>query len=132
MFQLSWLRSKWLLGLWFLTMNVLFFLPGSAFPSQNWLAAIYFDKWVHIGLFAGLLFLAGQVFALRPGWRTMLGWLMATLAYGYGVELIQKYFVANRSFDLTDIVADMAGAALGIWLSARLNKQRVIEKNKPL
>lgn len=38
---------------------------------------------------------------------------LACLAYGIGMEFVQKYWVPLRSFDYTDIVADGVGALLG-------------------
>ena len=32
-------------------------LPGSDMPKVGWLDKIYFDKWVHIGMFGVLTFL---------------------------------------------------------------------------
>ena len=111
---------------WLAIMSILFFLPGSAFPSENWLDWIYFDKWVHIGLFAVLIFL----------WRSSFDWevnnynlllLFSALLYGLIVEFIQRYWIPNRSFDLYDVLSDMTGSLLGllVWL-------RVYRKNKPL
>ena len=119
-------RYKSLAITWLVIMSILFFLPGSAFPSENWLDWIYFDKWVHIGLFAVLIFL----------WRSSFDWevnnynlllLFSALLYGLMVEFIQRYWIPNRSFDLYDVLSDMTGSVLGllIWL-------RVHRKNKPL
>jgi VanZ family protein len=111
---------------WLVLMCILFFLPGSAFPQENWLDQIHFDKWVHVGLFAVLLFL----------WRSSFNWsanyyvillLFCALAYGLAVEFIQKFWVANRSFDLFDVLFDMIGSALGLFVWSRVYK-----KNKPL
>jgi VanZ family protein len=107
-------------------MCILFFLPGSAFPNENWLDAIYFDKMVHIGLFAVLMFLWRSSFNLEVNNYNLL-LLFSALLYGVTVEFIQKYWIPNRSFDLYDVLADMTGSVLGliIWL-------RVYRKNKPL
>jgi VanZ family protein len=35
--------------------------------------------------------------------------------YGILVEVVQHLFVVNRSFDIGDWIADMAGSLLGIW-----------------
>jgi hypothetical protein len=43
--------------LYFAVISFLFCLPGSAFPKNNWLSKVHFDKWVHIGFFALLLVL---------------------------------------------------------------------------
>jgi len=97
---------------------VLVCLPGSSLPTpENWLNAIYFDKWVHVGLFGGL----GVLFMLpvvRSGWtgRGKLYYcIKVTLAvslWGLTVEFIQKYFVPGRSFDMYDWAADSLGALL--------------------
>ncbi len=36
--------------------------------------------------------------------------------YGIGVETVQDQFIANRSFDIGDWIADMIGAVAGIWV----------------
>lgn len=41
------------------------------------------------------------------------------IAYGIGMEYVQKYYVPNRSFDLGDIFADAAGAIAGTFFSIR-------------
>jgi VanZ family protein len=109
-------RSKTVAISWLLIMCILFFLPGSAFPTENWLSKIYFDKLVHIGLFTILIFLWRSSFDFEfSNYHLVL--LFFALIYGLAVEFIQRYFVANRDFDLYDVVADMIGAVLGlaIW-----------------
>ena len=96
--------------------SILFCLPGSALPKNDWLAKIYFDKWVHIGLFLVLAVLI--VWAFRIYKRRLLFVLILILSgYGLLIEIVQHYFIENRSFDTGDWLADMAGSAAGIWLS---------------
>jgi VanZ family protein len=111
---------------WLVLMCILFFLPGSAFPQENWLDQIHFDKWVHVGLFAVLLFLWRSSFDWSANYYVIL-LLFCALAYGLAVEFIQKSWVANRSFDLFDVLFDMIGSALGLFVWSRVYK-----KNKPL
>ena len=106
-------QIKLLAVLWLVFISVLFILPGSAFPKDNWLTKLHFDKWVHFGFFAVLLFL--WRFYFPPAGKYDLLLLLAAFFYGLGVELIQHFFVANRSFDIVDLIADMAGAFAGIW-----------------
>jgi hypothetical protein len=111
---------------WFLLMCFLFFLPGSALPKEDWLDRIYFDKWVHTGLFAILLFLWRSSFKLKlSSYNAVL--MICALVYGLSVEFIQKYWVVNRSFDLVDVLFDMLGASIGLTLW-----WWVYKKNKPL
>jgi VanZ family protein len=121
-----WTGWKWVALLWFVIMCVLFFLPGSDLPKEKWLDKIFFDKWVHIGLFAVLIFLVR--FNL-PFDHPVFNYLLLLMAFSYGlsVEFIQKYWVPNRSFDLWDVAADMTGAFAGLWYWLTLYK-----KNKPL
>lgn len=106
-------RYRWVAVSWLVIMCVLFFLPGSAFPGENWLSKIYFDKLVHVGLFAILIFLWRSAFDFEFFAYTFI-LLLSALLYGVTVEYIQRDFVPNRDFDLYDVVADMAGAIIGL------------------
>lgn len=103
-----------LLVFYFITMCVLFTLPGSAFPKAGWLGKVGFDKWVHIGLFGLFTFLI--CWALRIKGRKRFLWtFLAATVYGILVELVQDQFIKNRSFDLGDWGADIIGSFIGIW-----------------
>jgi len=117
----TWRGSKALAITWIILMSILFFLPGSAFPKEGWLDEIFFDKWVHFGLFAVLLFLWRFQFPKTAGYDYVLIALAAI--YGLGVEVIQHYWIPNRSFDLFDVVADTIGGVAGLWLWAHLYKK---------
>lgn len=106
---------------WLVLISFLFCLPGSAIPKVNWLSGIHFDKWVHIGLFAVLLFLWGNVLGLlnqRQKW----GLLVAAIVYGLLVEVVQDQLIVNRDFDLWDAAADTLGAVVGLWVLGRVKK----------
>ena len=126
MFKWKLFQNKWLAVGWLLFITILFFLPGSSFPKQNWFSKIYIDKWVHTGVFAVLLFLWRSAFELQLKYYHLL-LLIFALLYGFTVELVQKQWVPNRDFDLYDIMADMAGAILGLVVWFWFNK-----KNRPL
>ena len=97
-------------------------IPGSSFPKENWLEKIWFDKWVHIGMFAIMVFLwcwamLRMQFEKKKLERIFLLIAIAWLAYGIGMEFVQKYCIANRSFDLGDIIADGVGCVTGLFYS---------------
>jgi VanZ family protein len=102
-------RSKWLAISYFIFISVLFFLPGSAFPEDEWMLEIDFDKFVHFCIFSGLLFLWRSAFDLKLANYTVVIFL-AALLYGFLVEVIQLEWIPNRSFDLYDVVADSLGS----------------------
>lgn len=110
---------------WTLLVAVLLTLPGSAFPEEDWLDKIWFDKWVHIGLFAAFVVIWSWGFKRSHTAATRLPAVFLLLAilsaiYGTGMEFVQKYWVTNRSFDGGDILADLAGAILGYFFSRRV------------
>ena len=114
---------KTLAIVWFVFISVLFFLPGSALPKEDALDKIYFDKWVHTAFFFILIFLgryALPVFNTKAN-RSI---LLLALTYAFGVELIQKYFIPNRSFDLGDVLADMVGSLVAVvfWTRRYIKK----------
>jgi VanZ family protein len=103
--------------LWLLIISVLFFLPGSSLPDSDLFSLPYFDKWVHAGFFAVLLFAWRFYFGGAPRFT----WLLLLLAFFYGllVEVVQHWFIANRSFDLGDVAADVIGAGVGLYFWTR-------------
>lgn len=121
----TWKGSKLLAILWLLLISLLCFLPGSALPKANWLDDISFDKWVHFGLFTVLLFLWRFEFPSAKNYDLLI--VLIAALYGFGIEVIQHYFIPNRSFDLYDILADVTGAIAGVGLWVRIYK-----KNRPL
>jgi VanZ family protein len=118
-------RFKQLAVVWLVVISILFFLPGSALPNEGLFGIPHFDKYVHMGFFALLVFLWRFYFRKENRYT----YLLFALACGYGlaVELIQHYLIVNRSFDLGDVVADLFGAAIGLYTWTRVYK-----KNRPL
>ena len=116
------IKSFWPAILALAVATFLFCLPGAEFPKATWLDKIYFDKLVHIGLFLVLVFLwilpsVARVSDIHTMEKVCLGIALAFVAYGIGIEFVQKNFIPHRSFDLFDIIADTAGCALG-WVAA--------------
>ncbi len=110
--------------LWLLISTLLLTIPASAFPKENWLEKIWFDKWVHVGMFSIMVFLWCWA-TLRLNFekeklkRVFILFAFICLAYGIGMEFVQKYFVANRSFDTGDIIADGVGCFAGLLFCMR-------------
>lgn len=100
---------------WFFLVLILICLPGTQIPqAETWLNEIYFDKWVHAGLFAVLTFLF-----IYPVTRlnltaivkknTAIKITFAACIWGITTEFIQKFFIPDRSFDVFDVGADCIG-----------------------
>jgi hypothetical protein len=88
---------------WFFLVLVLICLPGSDIPPvETWLNDIYFDKWVHIGLFSILTFLF--IYPVRKldltnaaKKNTAIKIAIAAWVWALTTEFIQKYFIPDRS-----------------------------------
>ncbi|MES1214519.1 MAG: VanZ family protein [Bacteroidota bacterium] len=108
--------------IWIIISTVLLTIPGSSIPKEDWLDKLWIDKWVHIGMFAIMVFLWCRAFSkkyIESGKLKTIFYGFATLcfAYGVGMEFVQKYFIPNRSFDLGDIAADALGCVVGLIYS---------------
>jgi hypothetical protein len=103
---------------WFFLVLVLMCLPQSDIPSfDTWLQKIYFDKWVHFGLFAVLAFsffypVTKLPLSQKVKKKTVFKIAVGTCIWGLVTELIQKYLISDRSFDLLDWGADCLGAII--------------------
>ncbi len=119
--------------LWFILIFILLTLPGSDIPKISFLDIIYFDKWVHTGLFAVLVFLFGWPYRKMYLPQHVLFIIIAVLglAYGIAMEYVQEYFIVGRSFDVTDMMADGFGCLVG-YLAFRYFSNKARTKNKPL
>ena len=103
---------------WFFLILILICLPGSKIPTvETWLNDIYFDKWVHTGLFAVLVLLFIYPVSKFPlpqevKRNTAIKIAIAACTWGLTTEFIQKFFIPDRSFDLFDLAADSLGVLL--------------------
>jgi VanZ family protein len=117
------IKSYWPATLWMTLATVAFCLPGSTLPKDDWLGVIHADKLVHIGILAIMVFLWCVPLIYRSVQKPLIkvfgAIAFAFFSYGAVMELIQHFFVSNRSFDWGDVAADAAGCLLGFFLSKR-------------
>ena len=119
--------NKFIPGIaWFFLVLILICLPGDELPRvENWMSAIYFDKWIHVGMFSMLAFLFMMPICKlensnKKKWLLIIKIALAVCIWGLATELIQKFFIAGRSFDLYDWLADSFGIFLAIIVCRRL------------
>ena len=102
-------------------------MPNTDIPKEPFLDSIDFDKFVHCGLFATLVFLFSFPFKTYFAKYNFLYLFIAVVALGYGIgmEYVQKYFTTDRDFDVWDMVADGAGCLLGfLFIQWQLSQKR--------
>ena len=111
---------------WFFLVLILICLPGDDLPkTDDWMSAIYFDKWVHAGLFAVLTFLfmmpvCKSNLSKNDRWSFVIKIALAACVWGITTEFIQKFFIVGRAFDILDWVADSAGILIALIVCRRL------------
>lgn len=119
------MNSFWPAIFWSAILIFLLSIPGSDLPEEtSFLTIPYFDKWVHFGIFALFVILWCWALSFKKSrtkrvqnfiWVTLGGILL-----GYLMELVQKYLVPHRDYDLWDVVADGAGAIVGLLFSLKV------------
>jgi hypothetical protein len=110
---------------WFLLVLVLICLPGDDIPDAGWLSIVDFDKIVHGGLFGGMVFLfclpyKNATFEKSAKQHIFIKITIAAIIWGLTTELIQKYFIPGRQYDLLDWAADSFGAILSFFVCRKL------------
>lgn len=118
------LNSFWPALFWSAIIIVLLCIPGSDLPQESsFLSIPYFDKWVHGGIFALFVILWCWAFSFKKNRtrqvRSFVWITIAGIALGYILELVQKYLIPHRDYDLWDVVADTAGAVIGLLFSLK-------------
>jgi VanZ family protein len=115
-------NTRWAV-LWGLFLFVLHVLPGSVFPKlPTYLDLLRPDKLVHLAMFGIFAFLMIRGFQKEgnPGIllkHPVLAAIIFALLFGAAMELVQNYLIPNRTGDVYDLIADLAGslAGWGLW-----------------
>ncbi len=114
---------------WIILILFLCTLPGSAIPSVSIFDKLHVDKIVHFVLFGGTVLLLAYGYHRQKGeisGLALFSLVLVVTLYGLAIEFIQKYLVANRSFDIYDLLADglgaVAGALVFLWVGKRFLK----------
>jgi VanZ family protein len=104
--------------LWTILIFILMAIPGNMLPHEETTFIPNLDKLVHFTLFGTFVFLWSVYYATKKEKnynshnRFTLILIIACL-YGVATELMQKYFIPNRDYDIYDILADSIGAVVG-------------------
>ena len=113
--------SKFIPGIaWFFLVLILVCIPGDKLPKvDNWLIEFKYDKLIHVGLFAVLAYLfihpiTKSTLVLKVKWHYVIKIVIATAMWGLTTEIIQKFYIPGRSFDLADWAADSLGGLFAL------------------
>jgi glycopeptide antibiotics resistance protein len=122
--------KKYLPGIaWFFLTLIAISIPGKQLPKFGaWFEQISFDKLIHTFLFGVLAVLWMLPVALSPlPVQNKKHWFIkvaiATALWGLAAELIQKYFIPMRSYDVVDLIANTLGAIIAfVYFKAKFGK----------
>lgn len=111
---------------WIILILFLCTMPGSSLPKASLFDKLHVDKMVHFFLFGGTVILLAYGYFRQQG--RISGWMLLLLAlvaslYGLAIEFIQKYYTANRSFEIMDVAADTLGAFAGVLIFRFIGKR---------
>ncbi len=111
---------RWALA-WTLIVTILSGIPGKQVPSLGFHAE---DKVAHFVVYAILAILWLKVWIVNEQKRfTAICIAFVTcVAWGFFMEILQKYCFVDRSFDYYDALANSIGAGLGIAISPLISK----------
>ena len=113
-------QSRWIYGilafLWAIVIFVLSTMPGNQLPKIEWLMTP--DKFGHAavyGIFTFFLLKAGRFYFESVQKNKFFAAGIAIL-YGISMEIVQKTFFPYRYFEYSDIVANIIGVLLTLWI----------------
>lgn len=121
------MRYFWKPFVWIVVVAVLSLLPGDELPQKTFTIP-HFDKIVHAGMyFVICLFFISPFEKLRVG-KGYLAAFASSLFLGALMEVLQNAIARNRSGNYDDFFADMAGAALALFVYRYFISGKKIER----
>lgn len=123
------LKNNYPALLWALLIALLCGIPGQDLPSVGWLELLSFDKFVHAGMFAVLVFIAVRGFRKQLP-ISFLNRHAAIVAIGFAIpyggllEVLQGTLFENRTADVYDFIANSVGAFIGVLVVNRKAKSK--------
>ena len=120
-------KSYWLLvTVWAAVILVLCGMPPQDVDKVKFFDLPYMDKIVHFALYFVLAMLVMAVLTLNSHLKTSRWTYIITiticLLYGWLIEVLQRAFFPGRSFEWLDVVADTAGAVVGVLLYKKVSR----------
>ncbi len=122
------LKNFWLFFLWMVVILYLSFTPLSGWPKLGLFQKLYFDKLVHISMYAILAFLllwAVYRFNHHAVLRTsvIISCIVFCALMGASIEFLQPILTQFRQFEWLDMMANATGSICGYFLFLLIRKQ---------
>lgn len=116
------LRYNYKAFLWALLILIVCSIPGNDIPDLSSWRIEGLDKIVHLFLFLVLAILLIKGFSQQFFFPVLKNYpfitaFLGSFLYGFLIEILQEAFFTDRSAEVSDIVADVTGAAFGLIYS---------------
>lgn len=129
------MRLRYLLPavVWTIVIFFIISIPGSSIPESPLFLIPHFDKIIHAGIFFFLGLFSVYGFA-KQGERTIIKQNSYTFAvffcviYGILTEVIQHFYISERSGEFADVIANTTGSVAGVAVFYYLIKTYKIRK----
>jgi|WetSurMetagenome_2_1015567.scaffolds.fasta_scaffold1379047_2 VanZ family protein len=109
----------WKSILWLMLICYLLFLPGNRLPKEKIFQIPHIDKLIHAALFMILEFLLLLDTKIEISCIQLKLFLLINLSilfFGGITEVIQYLFIPQRTGSMVDLLADLSGMAVGVFL----------------
>ena len=100
--------------IWIVLIAILHVIPGSDFPEVSFSSFFQIDKLIHAILFLVASYLLAIAWVERQKSGFLHYIVIALIAYGLVLELLQGLVFVERSADILDWLADSIGVLLGV------------------
>ncbi|NTW34435.1 MAG: VanZ family protein [Bacteroidetes bacterium] len=119
--------------IWALLILLLLGLPSNNFPETSFLNIHHLDKIVHGGLFLVFVFLLTRGFYMQNSFsfvnkNAFILSIIAGILYGGFTEILQGNVFTERTSDIFDFLADVAGCIIGLLIFSALRQKYVFKK----
>jgi len=101
---------------WSLIILTLSILPGKSIPKAGWKLFFHSDKVAHFAIYfvlAGLFVFGYMKYRTMVRKRDLFLVMFVCSMYGILMELLQYFFLSDRSFEIHDIIANIIGSTAG-------------------
>jgi len=87
---------------------------------QSWFDLYSPDKFGHAFVYGVLCWLLLKAFHREALGKPVLWALLISISYGILMEVVQYSFFPNRFFEVYDIIANISGSLLGLWIFRKM------------
>lgn len=112
---IQWTTTIWPATIWSVFVFLLLVIPLKRETEASFFSIPHFDKAIHLFLFSALSFLWHQYLSIKQGNTNLtkiISLFVIVVLYGVIIEYIQDW--TGRDFDPLDMVANTAGALIGV------------------